>query len=261
MVSFNVLFCLLGVPVLQGLANPIGITVSLSLNSLVAIQSRSMNPETVAYSRNPQVQSTTGKGHQITSSTSSALYHKHTTSPSITASTTTCTTTSISTTTLKTGPSSVSQSGASVPLFDNSHPFAVAYSPYTSSGGCKDISAICSDLEIIAANGFQCIRLYGTDCNQVSNVLSVMELTGISLQLFLGVYDLDNAISETSSLISAIGGQWSNVITISVGNEPVNSGQASVSTVISTTSSVRSQLRAYVSRFLILIVVLVTRVQ
>ena len=153
------------------------------------------------------------------------------------------------------------EAGPTVPSFNESNRFAVAYSPYTSSGGCKDVSAISSDLQTIAASGFQCIRLYGTDCNQVSNVLSAMKLTGISLQLFLGVYDLDSAISETSSIISAIGGQWSNVITISVGNEPVNQGQASVSTVTSTTSSVRGQLRAYVSRFLFLIVVLVTRAQ
>ena len=88
-----------------------------------------------------------------------------------------------------------------------------------------------------------------------------MKSTGSSLKLFLGVYDLGSASSEASSIISAVGGNWSNVVTISVGNEPVNQGQASVSTVISTTSAVRSQLRAYVSRFLFLIIVPVIRVQ
>ena len=112
-----------------------------------------------------------------------------------------------------------------------------------SSGGCKSVSAIASDLQAISAAGFQCIRLYGTDCNQVSNVLSAISSTGCSLKLFLGILDLDAASSEASTIVSALNGNWSKVVTVSVGNEPVNSGQASVSTVLSTTSAVRSQLR------------------
>lgn len=142
---------------------------------------------------------------------------------------------------------SVSLNGVSVPSFDASKPFAVAYSPYTSSGGCKDVSAIASDLQTITAGGFQCIRLYGTDCNQVSNVLSALQSTGSDLKLFLGVFDLGSASSQASSIISAMGGDWSRVITVSVGNEPVNQGLATPATVISTTSSVRSQLRSYQS--------------
>ena len=73
-----------------------------------------------------------------------------------------------------------------------------------------------------------------------------MKSTGSSLKLFLGVYDLGSASNEANSIISVMGGDWSKVVTISVGNEPVNQGQASVSTVMSTTSAVRSQLRAYI---------------
>jgi exo-beta-1,3-glucanase (GH17 family) len=129
------------------------------------------------------------------------------------------------------------------PSFDKSKPFAIAYSPYTSSGGCKDVSAISRDLQSISDAGFQCIRLYGTDCNQVSNVLSAITTSGSHLKLFLGVFDLGNTHSQTNDIISALKGDWSKVVTVSVGNEPVNQGQASVSTVISTTSAVRSQLR------------------
>jgi len=141
----------------------------------------------------------------------------------------------------------VSLNGVSVPSFDPSQPFAVAYSPYTSSGGCKDVSAIASDLQTITASGFQAIRLYGVDCNQVSNVLSALESTGSDLKLFLGVFDLGTAASQASTIISALGGDWSRVITVSVGNEPVNQGLATPATVISTTAAVRSQLRAYVA--------------
>ena len=47
-------------------------------------------------------------------------------------------------------------------------------------------------------------------------------------------------------IISAVKGDWRDVVTISVGNEVVNQGLFSVSTVISTTAVVRSQLRAYI---------------
>lgn len=144
-----------------------------------------------------------------------------------------------------------------VPSFDSSKPFAVSYSPYTSSGGCKDVSAISSDLQTISAAGFQSIRIYGTDCNQVSNVLSAISSTGSSLKLFLGIFDLGNASNEASTMISALKGDWSKVVTVSVGNEVVNSGAASVSTVVSTTSAVRSQLRRYLHSPSLLIIVLV----
>lgn len=144
---------------------------------------------------------------------------------------------------------SVKLNGVGVPSFDSSKPFAVSYSPYTSSGGCKSVSAISSDLQTIAAAGFQSIRLYGTDCNQVCNVLSAISSTGSNLKLFLGIFDLNSASSEASTIISALNGDWSKVVTVSVGNEPVNQGIASVSTVISTTSAVRSQLRSYILDF------------
>ena len=85
------------------------------------------------------------------------------------------------------------------------------------------------------------------DCNQVSNVLSAIDSSGSDLKVFLGIFDIPEANSEAKTLISAVNGDWSKVITVSVGNEVVNDGTASVSTVVSTTSLVRSQLRAYFS--------------
>ena len=72
-----------------------------------------------------------------------------------------------------------------------------------------------------------------------------MSSTRCSFKLFLGVYDISEATSETSALISAMNSDWTDVVTISVGNEPVNQGLATPATVISTTNAVRSQLRAY----------------
>jgi exo-beta-1,3-glucanase (GH17 family) len=140
--------------------------------------------------------------------------------------------------------SSVSPEGVSVPSFDSSRPFVIAYSPLTASRGCKSVSAIAADLQKISAAGFQAIRLYGTDCGQVSSVLSAIQSTGSNLKLFLGIFDLSAAATEADAIISAFGADWSRVITISVGNEVVNSGVATPDIVVRTTSAVRAQLRA-----------------
>lgn len=176
-----------------------------------------------------------------TTSTSSAWHYN----PTVSFTSTSPSATAASAATSQVSSDSVSLNGAGVPSFDPSRPFAIAYSPYTSSGGCKDVSSIASDLQTISAAGYQCIRIYGTDCNQVSNVISAIESTGSDLKLFLGVFDLGTASSQASQIISAMNGDWSKVITVSVGNEPVNQGLATPATVISTTSSIRSQLRAY----------------
>lgn len=133
-----------------------------------------------------------------------------------------------------------------IPSFNPSQPFAVSYDPYTAGGGCKDVTAIAADLEAIHSAGFQCVRIYGVDCNQVENMLCAMEQSGIQLDLFLGIYNLSDANNQAATLISAVNGSWSKVVTIGVGNEPVNDGQATPATVISTTSYVRGQLRAYI---------------
>lgn len=250
MVAVNTLLCLLGLTALQATANPIGIHTFIA-GLTIAIQRRSPGHAiAVAFGDAP-----TRRGEHVTSS-SSAWHYEPTTSlvPTTTAGaavgtadavSASSTASSSSSSSSESSSGSVSLNGVSVPSFDSSKPFAIAYSPYTSSGGCKDVSAIASDLQTITAAGYQCIRLYGTDCNQVPNVLSALESTGSDLKLFLGVFDLGSASSQASIIISAIGSDWSRVITVSVGNEPVNQGLASPATVISTTSSVRSQLRSY----------------
>ena len=245
MVAVNTLLCLLGFSVLEAIANPIGIR-RLECGITAGIQRRSPGEKVAAaFGEAPTRRSS---DETPSSSSSSAWHYEPTTSLSIpvsTAAAAASTSRASSGSTPSGSAGSVALHGVSVPSFDSSKPFAVAYSPYTSSGGCKDVSAIASDLQSITAAGFQCIRLYGTDCNQVPNVLSALESTGSNLKLFLGVFDLGSASSQASSIISAMNGDWSKVVTVSVGNEPVNQGQASAATVISTTSSVRSQLRSY----------------
>ena len=142
------------------------------------------------------------------------------------------------------------QSGSCIPSSNTSNPFAIAYSPYTSSGQCKTVSEIKIDLQQIEASGFQTLRLYGTDCNQVENVLLTLDAINSCLTLFLGIFDTKQATREADNIISALKGDWTKVVTISVGNEVVNSGQIGVSEIVSTTSRVKAQLRSYVPRIL-----------
>jgi hypothetical protein len=241
MVAVNALVCLLGFTVLGGVANPIGIFPPAQHRLtfvLERFQRRSPNPDAaVGFGDGP-----VRRGAETTGSSTSSAWHYQ---PTASLSTPASTGEAPAATGSSSSSSEVALNGVSVPSFDSSKPFAIAYSPYTSTGGCKAVSDIASDLQTISAQGFQCLRLYGTDCNQIQNVLSAMSSTGCSFKLFLGVYDISEATSETSALISAMNSDWTDVVTISVGNEPVNQGLATVATVISTTNAVRSQLRAY----------------
>ena len=229
MVAIRMVLCALGLVVLEAFANPIGILSEVIAWLLtLAYVHRSANDSVTALGVAP-VRRGTGS---IGTSSSSLQAHG----------------TSVPTSTPSSSRDSVTSS--SWLSFKSDSPFGISYSPYTSSGGCKDVSSISSDLHTIASEGYQIIRLYGTDCNQVSNVVSVLSSTGINLKLFLGIFDLGSASSQISTIVSAIHGNWNHIVTISIGNEPVNQGIASVSTVIRTTRACRSQLRSYIAQII-----------
>lgn len=116
----------------------------------------------------------------------------------------------------------------------------ITYSPYTSSGGCKSASQVAADLAELT--GYSVIRLYGTDCDQVANVYAAKQ---DSQKLFLGVYDVGSIESSLELMKSGINSDWDCVHTVSVGNELVNSGSASVSQVTQYVNTARGILRGY----------------
>lgn len=129
---------------------------------------------------------------------------------------------------------------------DDSSSFAagakgITYSPYTSSGACKSLSEVKSDLAELSS--YSLIRLYGVDCNQVENVL---QAKASGQKLFLGIYFMDQIEAGISQMASAISsyGSWDDVYTVSIGNELVNGGSATVSQVASYVSTGRSALTA-----------------
>ena len=86
------------------------------------------------------------------------------------------------------------------------------------------------------------VRLYGTDCNQVANALAAGKAKGI--KLFVGIYNVTLVASSVQILSSAVNGDWSMINTVSVGNELVNDGLASVSQVVGAVNQARTALRS-----------------
>lgn len=116
----------------------------------------------------------------------------------------------------------------------------VTYSPYNKDNTCKGAKSVATDLSGIS--GYDLIRIYGTDCGQVGNVVSAIKGTGISL--LVGIFDITNIPSEAQTIIQAVNGDWSSIKAINVGNELVDTGAASVSQVVAAMSQARSILRA-----------------
>ncbi|CAI5758971.1 unnamed protein product [Candida verbasci] len=98
----------------------------------------------------------------------------------------------------------------------------ITYSPYTKSDGCKTASEVASDIAKLSS--YEVIRLYGTDCSGIENVLSSMHS---GQKLFLGVWNAATPTNELSDIVKAINNSnqgWDVVHTIAIGNERVNAG-------------------------------------
>lgn len=116
----------------------------------------------------------------------------------------------------------------------------LSYSPYNSDGSCKSQSQVDSDVS--ALSGYGMLRIYGTDCDQATTVIKAAKQNG--MKIFAGIYDISQVESEAKTLIDAVGGDWSAIDTVSVGNEVVNSGQGSASDVVAAIGTARSLLKS-----------------
>ena len=117
---------------------------------------------------------------------------------------------------------------------------AISYTPYNADNSCKSTAQVAKDLQQ-PASSYEVIRLYGTDCNQVANVIAA---TKGNVKLFLGIFDINAIQQEIQTISSAVNGNWALVNAVSVGNELVNSGKASVGQVTSAIGTARSALKS-----------------
>ncbi|OAR05981.1 hypothetical protein LLEC1_01315 [Akanthomyces lecanii] len=119
--------------------------------------------------------------------------------------------------------------------------FGVSYTPYRANHGCKTQKDIDDDMEQMAGK-YSVIRVYGTDCDQVPMMYRAAKIKGT--KLFLGIWEPSAVKDEANKIIAGINGDWDMVHTVSVGNELVNSGQASPRDIVAAVKSARSMLRA-----------------
>jgi len=133
---------------------------------------------------------------------------------------------------------SSSAAAASAPVAGGSLSFGkgVNYSPYTANGGCKDASTVASDLA--AFSDCTVIRLFDVDCNGIQNVFAANP----NFKIMAGVKNMGDISGSLSTMISAVGGKWDRIYAVTVGDELINSGQASVSQVQGYISQAKSIL-------------------
>lgn len=117
----------------------------------------------------------------------------------------------------------------------------ISYTPYLSTGQCKLADTVAQDLEKLKL--YEVIRLYGLDCDQVA---SVLKAKGDNQKLFLELYDMLKIQDEVSTIASAVSshGLWDDVYAISVGNELVNGGLATVAQVGEYVEAAKSALKS-----------------
>jgi exo-beta-1,3-glucanase (GH17 family) len=115
----------------------------------------------------------------------------------------------------------------------------ITYSPYNADSSCKSASQVQSDLAQLS--GYEVIRLYGVDCNQVGNVYNAL---ASNQKLFLGVFYMNEIQSSIQSMASQMNNDWSKVYTVSIGNELVNDGEATPAQIGQYVATGRSALQS-----------------
>jgi exo-beta-1,3-glucanase (GH17 family) len=82
--------------------------------------------------------------------------------------------------------------------------------------------------------------MYGVECNAIDYALTA--LSGTGTKLIAGPYTVDNYTAETADFVNQVGDRWDQITYITVFNEAVNDGRATVSEVATAISYVKSQV-------------------
>ncbi|KAJ2059000.1 hypothetical protein GGI17_004697 [Coemansia sp. S146] len=124
--------------------------------------------------------------------------------------------------------------------------WGLTYSPYNTDGSCPDANTVAAQLQKVAlATGH--IRLYSTDCSQLSSVLQAITRNNIALDVYAGIWlaagptrmqaDLDQFVAAAKTYGTGL------IKGLSVGNEDISNGM-SEATLIGYINQVRARLQA-----------------
>ncbi|KAJ2613557.1 hypothetical protein H4S08_002146 [Coemansia sp. RSA 1365] len=124
--------------------------------------------------------------------------------------------------------------------------WGLTYSPYNDDGSCPDVGTVASQLQKVASVTSN-IRLYSTDCSQLSSVMQAISDNKLALAIHAGIWLSDGGArmeSDLEAFISAAKMYDSSLIKgVSVGNEDISKGM-SESTLIGYINQVRARLQA-----------------
>jgi exo-beta-1,3-glucanase (GH17 family) len=115
----------------------------------------------------------------------------------------------------------------------------VTYSPYKGDGNCKTADEVDKDFSIFAKD-YGVVRIYGVDCDQVATVSKAARKYGN--RLMIGIFDIHAVDSAVATMAAGVGHDWSVVDTVSVGNELVNNGGATLDQSLGALAQARSAL-------------------
>ncbi|KAJ2800118.1 hypothetical protein H4S07_005258, partial [Coemansia furcata] len=124
--------------------------------------------------------------------------------------------------------------------------WGLTYSPYNADGSCPDVNTVAAQLQKVATVTGH-IRLYSTDCSQLSSVLQAIMQHNIALDVYAGIWlaagptrmqaDLDQFVAAAKTHGTSL------IKGLSVGNEDVSNGM-SEATLIGYIGQVRARLQA-----------------
>ncbi|KAI0394465.1 glycoside hydrolase superfamily [Xylariaceae sp. FL0594] len=117
----------------------------------------------------------------------------------------------------------------------------VTYSPYRGDGQCKTADEVDRDFSLFAKD-YGVVRIYGVDCDQVATVSKAARKYGN--KLLVGIFDIHVIDSAVATMAAGLDHDWSVVDTVSVGNELVNNGGATVDQSLGALAEARASLRA-----------------
>jgi exo-beta-1,3-glucanase (GH17 family) len=125
----------------------------------------------------------------------------------------------------------------------NGNQWAMTYTPYGSTGGCKTAGQVMSDIASIKAMGFTTVRTYSTDCSTLEFVGNACKASG--MKMIIGIFIDETGLSGAQSQLSDImsWAQWDLVESCVVGNEAIFNGYTTAGELAGFITEVKGKLQ------------------
>lgn len=115
----------------------------------------------------------------------------------------------------------------------------ICYDMIDSQTQCKNAATISSEFSFLKSQGYTMVRIYDIGCplNDFTAAAAQHGLTSM-----VGINSIANLQGDLNKLIGMMGGNWASVDTVYIGNELVNTGQASADQVAAAVSTAKGIL-------------------